>query len=315
MKLSVVALVATYHRPKELARLLDSLAAIESGLIMVVIVDNGNSDEVRAVVEHARCSTHYVNPGANLGCGGGLRLAGQRAQELAGRVCTHFLVLDDDAVVAPNTVEVLAAAMEANGADLASPLVVDARGKVGWIPGVVEVGREMERAGDLTPEQFRERFGDAPRDFVWTQGICLLVARGAVEKHGWHRDDFWVRGEDLDFSLRLTSQARGIFVPAAVVKHLPPSETSAVSREAEYLKHCALLQNMAYLGIRLPHGHRIAWTIPGALRRFLHVWGWGGRTIGDALRALWRGVKRGQPAGSGEGKTFRALCAELGGAS
>ena len=169
----------------------------------------------------------------------------------------------------------------------------------------------MDRAGDLAPEQFRLRFGAEPRDLVWAQGICLLVARRAVEAHGWHRDDFWVRGEDLEFSLRLTARARGVFVPAAVVEHLPPPETAATSRAAEYLKHCAMVQNIAFIGFRLPHGHRIAWTIAGTLRRFFRLWSW--PAIGDAFLALWLGAVRSEPAGRGLGRTFRARCAALGG--
>jgi len=311
MNLSVTALIATYRRPRELARLLDSLAAVETGLARVVVVDNEGSDDVKAVVEAARCTAHYVNPGENLGCGGGLRLAGQRAQELAGEGGTHFVILDDDAVVAPDTLTVLAAAMDSARAVLAYPLVVDTRGRVGWLPGVIGEGRAMERGGDLTPEQFRQRFGSQARDFTWAQGICLLVDWSAVEKLGWHRDDFWVRGEDLEFSLRLTAGARGIFVPSAVVEHLPPAGAGATSRDAEYLRHCALIQNMAYVGLRLPHGRRIAWTIPGALRRFFRLWSWGG--IGDALLALWRGAIQAEPAGRGSGTTFRARCDALGG--
>ena len=115
MKLAVTALVATYRRPRELARLLDSLAAIASGLARVVVVDNSSSAEVKAVVEAARCPAHYVDPGKNLGCGGGLQLAGRRAQELSGEDGTHFVILDDDAVLAPDSLEILAAAMEEIG--------------------------------------------------------------------------------------------------------------------------------------------------------------------------------------------------------
>ncbi len=310
MKLSVTALVATYRRPRELARLLDSLAGTGSNLALVVVVDNGGSEEVKTVVAAARCPAHYVNPGENLGCGGGLRLAGERALEIGGRSATHFVILDDDAVLAPDTFEILAAAMEAGGAGLACPLVVDARGRVGWVPGVVAKGRAMERARDLAPEEFRQRFGTAPMDFAWAQGICLLVTRGAVEACGWHRDDFWVRGEDLEFSLRLTARFRGVLVPAAVVEHRPPADAGQASREVEYLKHCALVQNIAYVGFRLPYGRRIAWTIVGALRIFVRLWTW--RAAGDAVLALWRGAVGGDPAGRGYGRTFHARCAALG---
>jgi GT2 family glycosyltransferase len=288
-------LIATYRRPRELERLLDSLAGEE--LSAAIVVDNEGNGEVRMLVEKTGPWAHYVDPGANLGCGGGLRLAEERALELAGSTLTHLLILDDDAVLAPGTVGALAEALEKELASLAYPLITANGGQVGWLPGLAERTRGLRDTFEGTPEDFRAQFGSAPRDVVWAQGICLLVTVAEVKRWGLHRDDFWVRGEDLEFSLRLTAHERGIFVPTVVVQHLPPPETAPLSREAEYLKHCALVQNMAFIGFRLRHGRRIAWTVPGALRRFFRVWSWA--AMSDALRALWRGAVLGQPAGAG----------------
>jgi GT2 family glycosyltransferase len=308
MNLSVAALVATYRRPRELARLLDSLAMIERGLTTVIVVDNGASAETEAVVNAARCPAQYVNAGRNLGCGGGLRLAGERA--LADARVTHLLILDDDAILPPETLTQLGAALEREHADLAYPLVVDEGGRIGWLPGFPRSARELRHAEGLTPEIFRARFGNEPREFIWAQGICLLVTRRAVEAAGLHRDDFWVRGEDLDFSLRLTARGRGIHVSGIVVQHLPSADGDAtVSGAGTFLKHCAMLQNIAYLALRQPHGRRIAWTLGPNLRRFLRLWSW--RALGDALRAFWRGVVRAEPAGRGTGETFRARFEKL----
>jgi len=309
MKLSVAALIATFRRPRELERLLASLAHVGDELAAVIVVDNEGSPEVRALVEQASPLAHYVNPGANLGCGGGLRLAGERAMELNSSALTHLLILDDDAVLAPGTIPALAAAMEKEQADLAYPLVTGHGGRVGWLPGLAERTRDLRDTFEGTPEDFRARFGNKARDVIWAQGICLLVTAAAVKKWGLHRDDFWVRGEDLEFSLRVTAQARGILVPAVVVQHLPPPETAPLSQKAEYLKHCALVQNIAYIGFRLPHGRRIAWTVAGALRRFFRIWS--GTALPDALRALWRGAILGEPAGMGAGRTFRERFAAL----
>ena len=106
-----------------------------------------------------------------------------------------------------------------------------------------------------------------------------------------------MRGEDLEFSLRLTHRERGVFVPTALVEHLPPPSTPA-AREEEYVKHRAMIQNIAYTALRLPHGRRIARTIPGNCRRFLRTWGWNPRVLGDTLAALWRGAILARPAGA-----------------
>lgn len=310
MSARITALVATYRRPRELARLLESLGKLERPLERIVIVDNAGCEQTRAAVAAAPCPAELIVPGQNLGCGGGLRRAGEEAVRLPGESATHFLVLDDDAVLQPGTLEALLRAMEAHGAEAACPLVLGPGGTLGWLPGLAT--RRVQHAADAqpTPEAFRAALGSDPLPFVWTQGICLLVTRRAVEACGWHRDDFWVRGEDLDFSLRLTARFQGLLVPEAVCEHLPPPAATPLSSRAEYLRHAAMVQNVACLGLRLPHGRRIAWTIPSVVLRFLRMWGLG--ALPDAARALLRGAGRCEPAGRGAGETFFARFQALG---
>jgi GT2 family glycosyltransferase len=309
MDLAVAALIATYRRPRELARLLDSLGKIERGLAIVVVVDNAGCAETREAVAAARCPTELLIPGENLGCGGGLRLAGKTALRLAGDRCTHLLVLDDDAVLATDTLALLAAAMHAAGADAACPLVLAPGGGLGWPPGLADRRAHHIAESVKTAAEFRAQLGTGPLPLIWAQGICLLVTRRAITDAGLHRADFWVRGEDLEFSLRISARHRLIVVPAAVVQHLPPPASGAVSHEAEYLKHAAMLQNIAYLSLRLAHGRRIAWTLPANVWRFIRTKGV--RAIPDALRALYRGAILAEPAGRGTGRTFLARCRVL----
>jgi GT2 family glycosyltransferase len=181
--------------------------------------------------------------------------------------------------------------------------VIGPDGRVGWTPGFADRAKHRAAAKTrATPAEFRERLGSRLLDFTWTQGISLLVSRRAIDALGLHRPDFWVRGEDLEFSLRITAKYRGVFVPTVEVKHLPPPESGKASTDGEYLKHAALVQNVAFIGLRLAHGRRIAWTVPSNVVRFITNWGL--RAVPDALRAVWRGAIRGEPAGAGNGKTF-----------
>lgn len=299
----VAALIATYRRPHELRRLLEALAQIPHNLEMVMVVDNAADPGTRAIVELAQCPARYVAAGENLGCGGGLKRAGEEAARVGAGRLTHFWILDDDALPTSQTLDGLLAAMEQEAADAACPLVLGPDERVGWTPGLTGLRRRRLAKKVATAAEFRRRIGTRPLPFTWAQGISLVVSRRAIDALGWHRDDFWVRGEDLEFSLRLTARYRGIFVPVVEVRHLPPAETGLVSRETEYLKHAAMLQNIACLGLRLPHGRRIAWTIPSNLGRF--IWTWGIRAIPDAVRALHRGGLLAEPAGQGDGATFQ----------
>ncbi len=308
MNPSVAAVIATRHRPKELGRLLDSLVALEPPLSLVVIVDNGGDERIRESVKSSPLPIRLVTPGENLGCGGGLRRGEEAALSELGESCTHLLILDDDAVLRPDTLRVLLENLEREQAGAAYPVVIGPDGRVGWLPGLADrrQHRIAERGG--TVEELRAALGGAAVRFTWAQGICLLVARRAVDEVGLHRADFWMRGEDLEFSLRLSARHPALFVLGAVAEHLPPPERPQ-SREAEYLKHCAMVQNIAYVSLRLPHGRRVAWTNLGTMRRFLSLWSW--RAIGDAARAWWRGVVLGEPAGRGSGRTFFARLQQL----
>jgi GT2 family glycosyltransferase len=300
---SVVAVVATFRRPRELTRLLDSLAGVDA----IVVCDNAASAEVRAAVERIP-GGHYLAPEKNLGCGGGLRLAEVHAWKVEGHRLTHLLVLDDDAVLSPDTVSTLCAALQREQAQVAYPLVLGADGRPGWLPGLRR--RSQHRLGRTPMEvaEYRARLGAEFADFDWAQGICLLATRAAVETTGFHRDDFWVRGEDLDFTLRLTAQGRGIFVPGITVQHLPPESPTPADARAEYLRHAAMVQNIAFLAFTQRHGHRIRHSVPGASLRFLRTWG--ARALPDLFTALGRGA-RGEPAGDGTDHTFRQRFDEL----
>jgi GT2 family glycosyltransferase len=301
----VIAVVATYRRPLEIGRLFGSLTGVDG----IVVCDNSSNPAVRAVVELSPIPAHYLAPGENLGCGGGLRLAEEHAWKVAGDRLTHLLVLDDDVVLEQGTVDGLRAAIAREGGASAYPLVTGPDGSVGWLPGLRDP--KLHRLGKqtVTPGEYREKLGVEMADFDWAQGVCLLSTREAVKRAGFHRSDFWVRGEDLDFSLRLTRQGRGLFVPGVSVQHLPPSSTAVVHDRREYLRHAAMVQNIAYLAFRQPHGAVIRSSIVGASRRFLAVWGWS--ATADLLRAIWRGACLAEPAGEGAGNTFRARFDEL----
>lgn len=301
--MNIVAVTATFRRPRELARLLGSLAGVER----IVVCDNSASAEVRVVVDAAPLPAHYLAPAENLGCGGGLRLAEEHAWEITGGSFTHLLLLDDDAVLEADTAARLVDALARDHADAACPLLLGPDGRTGWTPGLRDRAKHRLGLTPMTPDDFLARFGSEAAEFTWAQGICLLARREAVERAGFHRAEFWVRGEDLDFSLRLTARGRGVFIPTARAHHLPPP--AGADDRAEFLRHAAMVQNIAFLALHQPHGARIRGSLAGTSRRFIAQWGV--RGVPDLVRALWRGGVRAEPAGCGEGRTFRRRHDEL----
>lgn len=289
----VVAVTATFRRPAELERLIRSLENSTSGLRALIIIDNSADPAVRRVAESTAFPHVYHAPGENLGCGGGLH-AGENLALARFPECTHLWILDDDCAVEPGTLATLLAAVEAEQADAAHPLTQDSEGFLSWFPGLLDPAKFRTARQRPTPEHFLTKHGSKPVPFSWSQGIALLVTRRALDELGPHRTDYWVRGEDLEFTLRITARYRGIYVPAARVWHLPPPGSGDLA--TEYPKHAAMLRNLAYTSLRLKHGRRIARTLPGNWLRFLRTWGFSPRNLWAILAATSRGVLIG-PAG------------------
>ncbi len=293
----VVAVIASFRRPVELRRLLASLGGIRAPLEAVVVTDNGNDEESREVVASLGEKAARLVPPVNLGCGGGLRLAIDHAIEEYGDRLTHVWILDDDAVVEPETLARLLAAGEAAGADVIYPMVVDGAGRIGWFPGLLraEPWRAIRQVD--TPAEYLQRCGSRPVAFSWSPGVCLLVTARALRSVGPPRGDYWVRGEDLEFSLRLTARFPSAFVPSVVVQHLQAPVTNPVARDSERIRYLAMMQNLGFTGFRLRHGRRMLRTLPGNSFRFFSAHGWTPRNMSGLVRALWLGAVRGCPAG------------------
>ena len=292
----VVTVTATYRRPAELQRLLDSLGKSTVPLHGIVITDNADDAATRTLVEKA--GARYVSAPGNPGCGAGLALA-EAAALAAFPELTHVWILDDDVVVEPETLGTLLAA----GAGSACPQAADARGGLNWFPGLLDRAKfDILRRAE-TPDDYLRICGPSPEPFSWATGVALLVARPILEKAGLHRGDFWVRGEDLDFSLRCTQAAPGVYVPTARVAHLPPGGGLVVDDFPERMKHAAMLQNAAFLSARTSHGRRLIRHVPG--NSFRHLRRFGLAAFADVVRATWLGAVRGLPAGAPGGTYFR----------
>jgi GT2 family glycosyltransferase len=293
---SVVGVVATYRRPAQLRDLLASLKGQEL-LSKVVAVDNGLEEQTETVCREAPVPVEYHRPERNLGCGGGVGRG--LSVGLNDKSATHFCLFDDDAEATPGAVASLVQGMTSAQAGLAVPLIINSQGYVDWFAGLTSpLPWETVRRTDLTPETYRKICGAEPVPFTWAPWPALMLSAEVVREHGFPRDDFWLCAEDLEYTLRLTHFHKGVMVPTAVCRHLPP----ASSRGDEvggphYLRFSLMLQNLSYISTRLPHARRAFRHLPGNYRRFLRTFGWNRSSVGDVLSAFWHGFVCGKPAG------------------
>ena len=294
---SVIGIVAAYRRPEKLANLLSSLNG-EKALSKIIVVDNGFDSETESVCLRSPVPTVYHRPGSNLGCGGGV--ARGLALGLKEQGTTHFCLFDDDSEATPGAVNALIEGMKVANAQLAVPLVVNSEGFIGWPPGLQDSKPwSVIRQPRLTPGEYRKQCGSAPVAFSWAPWPTLAISASLVRECGFPREDFWFSVEDLEYTLRMTYKHRGVLVPDAVCRHLPPESSGGDEiGGAHYLRFCLLLQNLSYICTRLPHARRALKHLPGNYVRFLRTFGVNASTIRDSAAAWWRGGIYGKPAGA-----------------
>ena len=318
MPAEVVVLIATYNRPAELRRLLDCLGKSSHAIHAIVVADNAAQPGIQALISNFKVGisnpvTCCLPMTENRGCGAGLLHAGKTALARFPKA-THFWILDDDVEPPANALGDLLDVSQSTPAGLVAPLLIDAKGML-WAfpepdsrkkspPGRMPARPERLIRQCRTPLDALEKLGRGPHPLCWCTGACVLATRQVLESAGLHRDDFWMLGEDLEFSMRAARKFPAVFICDVVVPHLPPVESRADDR-AHLMKFLSLLQNLSYLGFHQSHGFHIRTYLPGNFRRFLNTFGISCRTLRWAWLAFWNGAACAEPAGRERGKRLR----------
>ena len=298
----VAAAVATYRRDRELARLLSALANSETAFAAVFVADNASSQETKGVCTSA--GAKWLPRPVNNGPGAAWNTAVTAA--LGDPEITHILVLDDDVVPPPDALKVMLAEMDRAGAGATAPLLFDRQEKLWGFPEPKEseLRPAIRRVSD--PTSARKILGEDPHPFCWATGACMLYRRDVFEKCGLFREDFWMLGEDLEFSMRAAAAVGGVFTAKVAIPHLPPEPTDPHGAKiAHREKFLALLQNLSFLSFRSPHSAHLRLYLPGNFRRYLRTEGWGAGTLWDGWYTFWQGAVLGQPAGTAAGARIR----------
>lgn len=300
----VAAAIATHRRDAELRRLL--LALRESSVPLtggIFVADNASSAETQAVCRDAPLPVTWIPRPVNNGPGPAWNTAMTKAMD--NPQVSHVLVLDDDVVPPPETVRILLEALDSSGAGTAAPLLFDEHPHLWAFPEPREIPLRDAVRRVHTPEAARGVFGPEPHPFCWATGACMLYTRAALQTCGFFREDFWMLGEDLEFSMRVASRLGGVFTAQAAVPHLPPAPDPTIAPVSQRLKFLALLQNLSYLAFHSPHSAHLRSYLAGNFKRYARTEGFAPGTLWDAWCAFYQGAVGKQPAGTPAGARLR----------
>jgi hypothetical protein len=185
----------------------------------VVVVDNGSTDGSVRSIREADPHAAILETGANLGYAGGNNAGIRRAIEQG---ADYVCILNNDVVTAPDFLEPLAAALEADpGAAIATPLVAEAANP----EDVWGLGLAVDRkTGSVTHLRQGETIAvlkaATPQEVDAASGEAMVVRREAIERVGMMDEAFYLYFEEADWCLRVRRAGyRILAVPSSVVWH------------------------------------------------------------------------------------------------
>ncbi len=293
----VVAIVATYQRDICLLRLMDCLAKQSDIPVLLIVVDNASSTATREICSNHSLSVKYIKSKCNLGCGNGI-YQGESWLENWEENWTHLCILDDDVVLPDTAFEQLVDAIICSKTGMSVPLLTDHSGKIWGFPEPENSEQRVEIRRCDYPQEALNVLGAGPHRCCWTTGACQMVSREAFEQAGKHRRDFWMLGEDIEYSMRVATISGACFITDLTVPHLPPvADDPFKVAQSNYKKFLALLQNISYLGFRCRHSFHMWRYVAGNYKRFILTQGVGLRKIRDAISCLFQGAVLGRAAG------------------
>lgn len=310
----VVAVIVTYRRSFELGRLLEGLSRSETHLLGCIVVDHA-ADPASMEIP-SKFGPNFIvlpdvtNPGPGAGWARGAKFA---FEHFGSAHVTAIWYLDDDVVIGPEVLGTLLTEIGRAKADSIAPLLEDSNGFLWAFPEPLEPSLRKTIRLASTPADARTLLGDAPQAFCWCTGACFLVTKQAINRVGLHRPDFWILGEDIEYSMRLSSKGGGVFTCMVSVPHLPPPPRDAkAARKGDYVKFCSLLQNLTFLAFHSPDSRHMKRYLPGNFRRFFSSHGLGLRTLRDGFACAWNGLVRAEPAGRSGGTKLRERISHYG---
>lgn len=274
----VVVVVPSWNDREATLTCLRSLASVTSPALRVVVVDNGSNDGSAAAVREAAPSVELIELSENSGFTGAVNLGFERARKQGAEFA---FLLNNDAVVDPDAIRLLVAALDADpGAAAAGPtvyfadqpgLIYSAGGSIDWRHGQPM----MLRLGDADVGQL----GETPSPVAFINGCAMLIRLEAVARVGALDPRFFAYYEEVEWCVRCSRHGlRTLYVPRARVWHRISVEARS---ESPLVRYYMTRNHLLFLRATGAPASAWIWSLLQYIRTLLS---W-------SLRPKWRGKR------------------------
>lgn len=206
--MTVSAVVVTYNRLSLLKEVIAALQESQTLVNHIIVVDNASDQDTQAYLNSLAGQICYVRLTKNLGGAGGFNRGIRYFMEETND--DYVWLMDDDTVVKPDTLTKLV-----NFADSKQQfgfLASDVR----WIDGQRAL---MNLPAPLNRLQVVPENPVVPIELRSATFVSILFARSMVATIGLPITDFFIWGDDIEYTERARRVAPGYLVPAAQVVH------------------------------------------------------------------------------------------------
>jgi GT2 family glycosyltransferase len=230
---TVAAVVVTRNRPALLKRCLAAIDAQTYPAKHLVVIDNASDQPTRdllaAEIARRDATFHMFRSEENTGGAGGFHIGMRASLSL---LCTHLWLMDDDCEPDRKALEELVASMSIVGEDaVLGGNVFDINGEC------INVQSVAQRTGANGLTQYPLHLADGLIEMGALTFVSFLVPVKLVWKVGLPLKEFFIWGDDHEYSLRLGRVTRIYQVGKSKVTHLKYGDGSfSIVNENDYNK-------------------------------------------------------------------------------
>jgi GT2 family glycosyltransferase len=206
--------------------------------VHVHVVDNASSDHSVDAVRRAHPTVNVIALERNVGFAAANNIA------IRASGAPLILLLNSDTRVRPGAIDTLVARLDATGAAIVGPRLVNGEGRPeisfgSMLSPVSELGQMLRGRVASRNSGWARRYVERrlahERAVDWVSGACLLVKREAATAAGLLDERFFMYEEDVDFCASVRKHGgRVMFTPHAEVVHLRGRSPAAERRRTEY---------------------------------------------------------------------------------
>lgn len=206
------AIVVTYNRKKLLTECIDNLLkSKKKNNLEIYIIDNASTDGTKEMIEKEYSKdVKYVNTGSNIGGAGGFNYGIKYVCENDN--VDYLWIMDDDTMVQDKTLSSLldkAKLLKNNFSFLSSVAL--------WTDNTL-CDMNIQSVGRKTIEEYKS-IEDGIICINSASFVSCFITVDAVKHVGLPIKEFFIYGDDFEYTKRLSSYKKGYLVPSSTVIH------------------------------------------------------------------------------------------------